>query len=219
MPVRVSCLRRAAAASENPWPMTEKRNMSPARTTLARGSCCLSRKFLVASCPQMLLAVVIGLTFFFDASTRVSAEGVITTIHELKSLTPDQASKGRSLHLSGVVVCYDSGWNQLYICDGHETGYFNPHNFTTHPQLGQMVEVWGVLAGENILTNAQLTVVGPGTIPEAKKLKLSELGSDWCEWIETSGRVLSAESSSGRPALLLQANSQNCLVYVLGGPP
>ena len=81
-----------------------------------------------------------------------------------------------------------------------------------------MVEVSGVVADENTLTNGQLTILYPGTIPEAKKRKLSELGSDWCEWIETSGRVLSAETSSGRLALLLQANSQNCLVYVLGGP-
>jgi hypothetical protein len=168
--------------------------------------------------PQLFLASAVSLMIFFAAATRTSAAGVVTTIHEWKGLAQDQSSKGRSLHLSGVVVCYDSGWNQLYIYDGHETGYFNPHNFPTQPQPGEMVEVSGVVADENTLTNGQLTILHPGTIPEAKKLKLSELGNDWCEWIETDGRVLSAETSSGRLALLLQANSQNCLVYVLGGP-
>ena len=195
--------------------------MSPAPTTLAAVSPSRNRGLFAiprVNGPQLLLAAAIGLMIFFTAGSHASAEGVITTIHEWKNLAPGQASKGRSLHLSGVVVCYDSGWNQLYICDGHETGYFNPHNFATQPQLGQTVEVSGVLAGENALTNAQLAILGPRTIPEAKKLKLSGLGSDWCEWIETSGRVLSAETSSGRLALLLQANFQNCLVYVLGGP-
>ncbi len=201
--------------------MTEQRDRSIAQTALTAASHCRSRGFFTARLlnrPRILLAAAIGLMFFFMALIGANAAGVISTIHEWKSLAQDQSSRGRSLHLSGVVVCYDSGWNQLYIYDGHETGYFNPHNFVTQPQPGQMVEISGVIDGENILTNAQLAIRGAGTVPAAKKLRLSELGSDWCEWIETSGRVLSAETSSGRLALLLQANSQNCLVYVLGGP-
>jgi hypothetical protein len=47
---------------------------------------------------------------------------------------------------------------------------------------------------------------------------LSELARDHGEWIETTGRVLSAETSRGRLALLLHEKGRNCLVYVLGLP-
>ncbi len=145
----------------------------------------------------------------------------IITIHQLKNLTPEQSALGHPVHLTGVrcFLLYDSGWNQLYVCDGHETGYFNSHDFLTQPQTGQLVEIFATTAAGNSLTNAKLTVPSPGTVPDAKKLELPQLGGDWSEWIETTGQVLSAENNSGRLALLLQANSQNCLVYVLGAVP
>ncbi|MDB6023166.1 MAG: hypothetical protein JWQ04_3023 [Pedosphaera sp.] len=156
-----------------------------------------------------------GLLTIFGVNGAWAAEPIVT-IHQLKNLTRDEALQGHPVHLTGVVLCYDPGWNQLYVCDGHETGYLNPHDFPTQPATGQSVEITGITARDNALTNGRLTVLGPGTIPAAKRLELNQLASDWCEWIETSGRVLSAETSSGRLALLLQSESQNCLVYVLG---
>ncbi len=161
---------------------------------------------------------MVAISVLFSLCAASAADEIIT-VHQLKNLSREQAMQGHPLHLTGVVLCYDSGWNQVYICDGHETGYFNPHNFEIQPQTGQLVEIFGTTAADSSLTNARLSVLGPGTIPPAKRLELSQLGSDWCEWIETSGRVLSAETSSGRLALLLQADSQNCLVYVLGAAP
>jgi hypothetical protein len=171
-----------------------------------------NRNWLFAALAALLLAG----TF---ASVCAAAPDEIIAIHELKNLTPAQSALGHPVHLTGVVLLYDSGWNQLYVCDGHETGYFNSHDFQTQPQTGQLVEIFATTAVDNSLTNARLSVLGPGTIPPAKKLELSELGTYWCEWIETSGDVISAENTSGRLALLLQAGTQNCLVYVLGSAP
>lgn len=152
------------------------------------------------------------------ASSRGQAlsTGEITTAHELKNLPATEASAGRQVRLKGLVVCYDSGWNQLYVCDGQETVYLNPHNFQNQPDIGQQVEITGRTAGDGALSNANLTVLGTGRLPDARRLGLSQLGTNWCEWIETTGRVLSAENSLGRPALMLYAEEQNCLVYVLG---
>ena len=116
------------------------------------------------------------------------------------------------------LLCQDAGWNQLYVCDGQETGYLNPHDFNTQPETGQSVEITGLTAGENALTNATLTILGPGKAPAAKHLELSQLGSDWCQWVETSGRVLLAETSRGRLASGAARGNQNCLVYVMGNP-
>ena len=142
----------------------------------------------------------------------------VATVHELKNLPHQQSLAGRAVKIKGVVVCQDSGWNQLYVCDGQETCYFNPHDFQTQPETGQLVEITGTTAGENALTNGSLTILGPGTVPVAKRLELSQLGRDWCEWVETEGRAVSAETSRGRLALVLQQGAQNCLVYVMGQP-
>lgn len=172
------------------------------------GGCCLN--FFVSACIWLAIAPSVG--------GEPAPVGEIVTAHELKNLTPSPAPMGRSIRLKGVVVCYDSGWNQLYVNDGQETVYFNPHNFQTQPKIGELVAITGQTAGDNALTNATLAVLGQGNIPPAKKLELRKLGSDWCEWIETTGHVLSVDSSLGRPALLLYEHDQNCLVYVMGMP-
>jgi hypothetical protein len=148
-----------------------------------------------------LLAAIAGIFFtLITAAAHAAPADEIITIHQLKNLTPEQSALGHSVHLTGVVLCYDSGWNQLYVCDGHETGYFNSHDFQTQPQLGQLVEIFATTAANNSLTNARLSILGPGTIPPPRKLELSELGTYWSEWVEVAGRVLSAENTSGRLA-------------------
>ncbi|SPE53215.1 exported hypothetical protein [Verrucomicrobia bacterium] len=143
----------------------------------------------------------------------------LTTLRQLKNLTPAQAAQGPSVALQGVVVCYDAGWHQLYVHDGRETLYFNADDFGTQPETGQAVLITGRARGTNVLEGANLTVLGPGTLPPPKRLELSELANDHGEWIEVAGRVLSAEGTRGRLALLLHDKGQNCLAYVLGSPP
>ena len=159
-----------------------------------------------------------GLVFCALLGVAAARGQTVTTVHDLKNLAHEQSVAGRRVLIKGVVVCYDSGWNQLYVCDGKETCYFNPHDFQTQPETGQLVEITGTTGGENILKGGSLKVLGVGTAPAAKRLELSQLGSDWCEWVETGGRVVSAETSRGRLALVLQQGAQNCLVYVMGLP-
>jgi len=147
------------------------------------------------------------------------AAALITTLGELKRLGPGKGDVPLDFRVQGVVVCYDAGWHQLYLHDGRESLYFNADAFSVKPRTGQRVEVSGTAYGSDSFANLKLAVLGQGEIPQAKKLELSELASDHGEWIETSGQVLSAESSRGRLALLVHDKRQNCLVYVLGGPP
>ena len=150
---------------------------------------------------------------------QASATQEIVALRQLKNLTPAQAAQGWPVRLKGVVVCYDAGWHQLYVHDGHETQYFNADDFSARPEAGQAVEMTGKTRGTNVLENPNLTILGQAALPAPKRLELSELGSDHGEWIETTGRVLSAETSRGRLALLLHEKGQNCLAYVLGSAP
>jgi PAS domain S-box-containing protein len=165
------------------------------------------------------LGVALDLAPLAFASAQVPRTEEIVSLRQLKSLTSQQAKEGPGVRVKGVVVCYDAGWHQLYLHDGRETLYFNADDFSTQPETGQAVEITGRARGTNVLENAHLSVLGEGTLPAAKRLGLSELASEHGEWIEIKGRVLSAETSRGRLALLLHAEELNCLVYVLGGPP
>jgi PAS domain S-box-containing protein len=145
-----------------------------------------------------------------------SPAGEIVTLGQLKSLTAEQAAAGMPVRVRGVVVCHDAGWHQLYVHDQRETLYFNADDFATQPNKGDLVEITGKARGTNVLENPKLVILGQAALPAALPLELSDLGHDHGEWVEVRGRVLSAESSRGRLALLLHEKRQNCLVYLLG---
>jgi PAS domain S-box-containing protein len=143
----------------------------------------------------------------------------LTTSKDLQSLTRAQAAGGVHFRLKGTVLCYDEGWHQLYIHDGRSTAYISPQDSTNAFHTGQTVDVIGTALGGNSLTNVQISIVGEQNVPVPKPLALSQLANDHGQWIETTGRVLSGETSRGRLALLLHDKGQNCLLYVLGSPP
>src|SRR5438128_982629 len=79
---------------------------------------------------------------------------------------------------------------------------------------GESVEVIGAALSDSTFTNLHFTVLGEQAVPTPKRLALSQLANDHGQWIETSGRVLSGETSRGRLAILLHDKGQNCLIYV-----
>jgi PAS domain S-box-containing protein len=116
------------------------------------------------------------------------------------------------------VICYDAGWHQLYVHDGVETLYFNADDFRIQPELGDVVAISGIALGDASYTNMALAVVAKAPLPVPKNLRLSALAAQHSEWVETGGRLLSAENSRGRWALLLNDQKQNALAYILGAP-
>ncbi len=165
----------------------------------------------------MRLSVAALAAFLFLAQVLLASE--VQTLQQLASVTPDQIQAGAPVRLKGVVVCYDAGWHQLYFHDGRQTLYFNADDFPEKPAPGQSVELSGKVRGTNMVGNPHLTILGQAVLPPAKRLGLADLAREHGEWIETSGRVLSAETTRGRLALLLHDRGKNCLVYVLGAPP
>src|SRR4051812_15961155 len=136
-------------------------------------------------------------------ATPTLAAPPITNLHQLKALSRAQAADGIPLQITGVVVCYDAGWHQLYLHDGVETTYFNADDFQPQPELGQVVEITGTALDKAVLTNVNLKLFGKSPLPVAKNLALSGMASQHGEWVQTGGRLLSAENSRGRWALLL----------------
>jgi len=175
-------------------------------------------------------SLLCALLAFTSAASGQSPVTELSTIAQLKSLPrpperSDPAERAQSggtniaFRVKGVVLCYDSGWNQLYVHDGFATGYFPPGGFSFPLSMGQQVEISGTTLGGETFSDLKLTALGQGILPAPKHLELWELGRDQGEWIETIGRVLTAETSRGRLAIVLNANQQNCLAYILGAPP
>src|SRR5690242_2958250 len=50
----------------------------------------------------------------------------VTNFKDFYELTPERASNGAPVRINGVVLCYDFGWNQLYLFDGKESAWLSP---------------------------------------------------------------------------------------------
>jgi PAS domain S-box-containing protein len=170
-------------------------------------------------CTLWNLTLSLLLTLCLPVRLLAQAHNDLTTAKDLQSLTQVQAAGGLHFHIKGTVLCYDEGWRQLYVHDGVSTAYISPQDSTNAFRPGQSIEVSGTALGDNTFTNLHFTLLGEQPIPTPKRLALSQLANDHGQWIETSGRVLSGETSRGRLAILLHDAGQNCLVYVLGFPP
>ena len=145
----------------------------------------------------------------------------VTTFRQFYSLNPELALKGMPVRLKGVVLCYDPGWNLLYVHDGVETAWLSPKLFQTNLHAGLEVELTGSTTfgqGHAVLTNLHIQVQGLRALPNAKRLEIPQLGDNTGQWTEITGRVRVAETSLGRLSLVVQGNSQTCLVYVMGPP-
>ena len=145
----------------------------------------------------------------------------IANFAQFYALTREQAQQGQPVRITGVVIGYDGGWNQLFVDDGFQTMYFDPRVFNIKPAVGQRVEITGrtATAGQNyILTNLDLSILGPALLPPAKPLELSQLGGDYGQWIETVGRVRVVETSKGRLVMVVHDQGRSCVVTVMGAP-
>ena len=72
------------------------------------------------------------------------------------------------MRFKGAVLCYDSGWGQLYVHDGAETKYFSPGSFPMPLESGLQVEITGTTTfAENdpALTNLHVVVEGHAALP------------------------------------------------------
>ncbi len=189
---------------------------APRRDTFRARKCSPGFKF-----ENILLRAAVAAGFFASLTAALAAEP-LTSLRDLYSLNRSEALESRPFRFRGLVLCYDSEWNQLFVRDDHDTVYFDPNRFTNSVTPGQRIEItasstW--LQNQAALTNLSLTVVGESTLPTPRKVDFSQLASANGEWIQTEARVRVAETSKGKLGLLLQASEHECLAYVMGPLP
>ena len=150
-----------------------------------------------------------------------AAVGQPASFGELHGLPRTQALEGRSFHVTGIVLCYDADWNQLYVQSGGSEEYLNPAGIHAALTPGRRVEITGTTAwaGDHpALTNIVLKQLDASPLPEPRRVELARLAQSTDVWIQTEGEVRVAETSKGRLGLLLRSGEAACIAYVMGPP-
>lgn len=157
-----------------------------------------------------------------SASLQGQALPELTTVRQIRALTPDQAAKDRTVQLRGVVTVL-SGWKYAFFFQDATAGISieRPTNLPLL-QAGQQVEVRGVTGPGQfapIVTADQVTVLGKGTLPPARIMGLDQLlgGKQDAQWLAIRGVVRSAVIKQiwDRPVLVLSMDlGQGYLVSV-----
>lgn len=147
------------------------------------------------------------------------SQGAITNFAQVSRLSREEAAQGKPVRITGVVLCYDKEWGQLFIHDGDETKYFAPQTFGTALEPGQRIELTArtrLAEGLASLTNPSLKLLEKGPLPSARKRGIHQLTNDLGEWVEIRGRVRVADVSSGRLTLVMEDKGQSGIMFVMG---
>lgn len=121
----------------------------------------------------------------------------LTTVRQIRALTPDEAAKARPVRLRGVVTAL-SGWKNWFFFQDATAGMSIERTIDLPlVQAGQQVEVHGATGPGQfapIVTADQVTVLGKGTLPPAHVTGLYQLlgGRQDSQWLAVRGIVRSA---------------------------
>lgn len=144
------------------------------------------------------------------ALLRGQALPELTTVRQIRALTPDQAAKARPVRLLGVVTVLSGYRNWFFFQDA--TGGLSIERTVDLPvvQAGQQVELHGTTGPGQfapIVTADKVTVLGKGTLPPARVTGLDQLlgGRQDAQWLAVRGVVRSAVVKQiwDHPVLLL----------------
>ncbi len=161
---------------------------------------------------RLLAIALLGcITGAFSGSLQAAISTELTTVRDVRALTPDQARAARPVRLRGVVTVL-SGWKASFFFQD-ETSGISVDRVNPLPPLeaGQVVEVRGV-TGPGLfaptLVAEEVRVIGKRPMPTARFFDLSRLagGKQDSQWIAIRGLVRSAgvQLSWGHPVLFLE---------------
>ena len=160
---------------------------------------------------QTLMSRLIGLCFFlglfvFPAAAKDGEKlPLLTTVREVRVLSPVEAAKGYPVKLTGVVTYHESGWFLTFLQD--ETGGIFIRAFGTTVRAGDKVEISGISAagsfGRIVVggpeRDVETRVIGAATYPQPVEVagKIDHIRHD-ARWISVSGEVSGVREANGR---------------------
>jgi hypothetical protein len=157
------------------------------------------------------------------ASVAWATPAVLTRAGQVRTLSREEAAKGLPVRLRGVITHYDPGWNDLFVQDATAGIYLAHSEQRQNFQQGQRVEVVGYSGpGEfaPVIERARIRILGPGTLPPARKVSYEDLASGTLDslWVEVRGTVLAAVVERRRMNLYLGQGSARLWATIVGSP-
>jgi signal transduction histidine kinase len=144
----------------------------------------------------------------------------LTTVQQVRELSPEQASQGYPAHVHGVVTFCDAKNDVgLFLQDG-PTGIYVKLGEGTNVNAGDEVEIEGATApGDYVpmVVAERIRVLGQAALPPADRLGYEELasGKEDCLWVEVLGVVRSVvPGTKDRTRLDLMLNGQRLTALV-----
>lgn len=165
-----------------------------------------------------------------DPSSRKPERTPLTSIQQIRTLPVEAIKEGCPVKVRAVVTFAKPSYATLFIHDG-TAGIFVEQapgkNDATGPKTGDLLEVTGI-TGEGMFApvimgvdgrDPLVTVIGPGTLPEARHIKGAEMcqpGID-CDWISIDTWV--SEVRMAGTNAFLTCHSEYCdFEILLEGP-
>lgn len=182
----------------------------PHRTGSVRVARLVLAVLLVACC--LRAQVAFGRPIHYaDAGNANDKPAVdLTSVRQIRSLTPSQAKEARPVRLRGVVTVL-SGWKSSFFFQDASSGIsVDPSGDVATVKTGDEVEIQGVTGAGKfapIVVAAKVTVLGRAKLPPAHLFNAEQLagGKEDSQWLAVRGIVRSAEIKPGwgRPVLFL----------------
>jgi hypothetical protein len=181
--------------------------------------------FEVAKGPFSLWVVLLPSLVFFVAARRAAAETpplpTLTSVRQVRDVTPEQAAKGYPVRLRGVVTfceaTYDLG---MFIHDATGGIYVKLGEGTNDFNAGDDVEIEGQSGPGDFLPVVlaeQVKVLGRAALPTPDPVTYARLaaGSEDSQWVELRGEVRSVlPSVRGHILIDLLADGQRISALV-----
>ena|GEM_PF-1597929 len=148
---------------------------------------------------------------------------VLTSIQQVRRLTPEEARRSYSVHLKAVVTYFDPADPELFLQDatgGIWVGW-TPDMPKAVP--GQLIELWGSSQQMDFapdIGKARWQVIGQAPMPAAKRVTFEEMASTGVDarWVEVEGIVRSAElpTNDSRLQAVVEVPGGRVIVHILG---
>ena len=148
---------------------------------------------------------------------------VLTSIEQVRRLTPEEARRSYPLHLKAVVTYFDAADPELFLQDA--TGGIWVRWTPDLPKAapGQLLELWGSSQQLDFapdIGKAHWQVIGQAPMPPAKRVTFQEMASTSVDarWAEVEGIVRSAElpPNDSRLQLVVEMPGGRVIVEIPG---
>jgi len=162
-----------------------------------------------ASVLRRLVPLLCAIATFLACCHAGSEESLLTTVGQIRKLTPDEVGQAKAVTIRGVVTFYEPAEHLLFIED--RTGSIFIRTTAPFPlRRGDLVEVRGASAGSYraVVASQNIRVIGTGALPVPEPATFPELMSGrWdCDYVSVTGTIRSAtmQQTIGQPFLLLE---------------